>query len=158
MAELDQAGRNSAGANGSGPTGGFAPLVPELDVSSLTQSLAFWSGLLGFRIAYERPEAGFAYLERQRAQVMLCEINGEWLTGDLARPFGRGVNFQIETDDLQPMLTELDRAKWPLFRETRESWYNVGEGVETGSLEFLVQDPDGYLLRFSQSLGPRSRR
>ena len=37
-----------------------------------------------------------------------------------------------------------------------ESWYK-GEGVEFGQLEFLVQDPDGYLLRFIQDIGERKQ-
>ena len=44
------------------PTGGFATLVPEFAVD-----------LLGLRVAYERPENRFAYLERGKAQVMLDE-------------------------------------------------------------------------------------
>jgi catechol 2,3-dioxygenase-like lactoylglutathione lyase family enzyme len=38
-------------------------LVPELVVSDLTISLSFYVGVIGFRIAYERPERRFAYLE-----------------------------------------------------------------------------------------------
>ncbi len=156
MTKLDQAARNSAEAEGDMPTGGFARVVPELDVTDLKASIAFWCDILGFRIAYERPEAKFAYLERQGAQVMLCEINGEWITGPLDRPFGRGVNFQIETDQVQPLLDQLATARWPLFRPEKESWYRISATQERGAREFLVQDPDGYLLRFSQSLGSRS--
>lgn len=155
MSDLTRAERDSAPATGRGPTGGFAPLVPELDVLDIETSLAFWCGMLGFRVSYERPEAKFAYLERQGAQVMLCQINGNWQTGPLERPFGRGVNFQIATDDLTPIRDALDKNTWPLFEETSESWYRIGETEETGSRELLVQDPDGYLIRFSQSLGRR---
>ncbi len=156
MSELTRTERDTSTATGSGPTGGFAPLVPELDVFDITASLAFWCGALGFTIAYQRPEAKFAYLERQGAQVMLCEINGNWQTGLLQRPFGRGVNFQIATDDLNPILEALNRQAWPLFEETSESWYRIGATEETGSREMLVQDPDGYLIRFSQTLGRRA--
>jgi hypothetical protein len=45
----------------------------------------------------------------------------------------------------------------PLFRALEESWYPVSEREEEGQLEFLVQDPDGYLLRFCQVLGSRER-
>lgn len=155
MSDITRAERDSSHATGRGPTGGFAPLVPELDVLDIETSLAFWCGMLGFRVAYERPEAKFAYLERQGAQVMLCQINGNWQTGPLERPFGRGVNFQIATDDLTPIQHALDKNAWPLFEETSESWYRIGETEETGSRELLVQDPDGYLIRFSQSLGRR---
>jgi catechol 2,3-dioxygenase-like lactoylglutathione lyase family enzyme len=156
MTELSRTERDASAGTGSGPTGGFAPLVPELDVSSIEASLAFWCGGLGFRIAYERRQAKFAYLEPQGAQVMLCEINGNWQTGRLERPFGRGINFQIATDDLESILEALRKMDWPLFEEPSESWYRIGEIEETGSQEFLVQDPDGYLLRFAQSLGVRT--
>ena len=86
---------------------------------------------------------------------MLCEINGNWRTGELRHPFGRGINFQIATDMLEPIVQALEEKGWPLFEEVRENWYRMGAAQEVGSREFLVQDPDGYLLRFSQSLGER---
>ena len=158
MTELTRAERDASQGTGSGPTGGFAPLVPELDVTSIKASLAFWCGGLGFRVAYERRQAKFAYLERQGAQVMLCEINGNWQTAPLERPFGRGINLQIATDDLESILEALRKLDWPLFEGTSESWYRTGETEEAGSREFLVQDPDGYLVRFAQSIGTRSVR
>jgi catechol 2,3-dioxygenase-like lactoylglutathione lyase family enzyme len=77
------------------PTGGFATLIPELAVLDLATSLGFWCDVLGFKIAYQRPERGFVYLERGSAQVMLEVSNGNWQTGELARPFGRGINIMI---------------------------------------------------------------
>ncbi len=155
MTELTRAERDASAGTGSRPTGGFAPLVPELDVTSIEASLNFWCDGLGFRIAYDRPAARFAYLERQGAQIMLCQINGNWKTGTLERPFGRGINFQIATEDLEPILEALRKQDWPLFEDVSESWYRIGETHESGSREFLVQDPDGYLIRFSQSIGTR---
>lgn len=155
MTALTRDQRNAASGNGALPEGGFAPLVPELDVTDMDRSLAFWCDLLGFEIAYDRPEAKFAYLQRQGRQIMLCEINGNWRTGDLHRPFGRGINLQITTDALEPILEALAAKDWPLFEEAKENWYRTGATHEGGSREFLVQDPDGYLLRFSQPLGER---
>jgi hypothetical protein len=43
------------------PTGGFAPLVPELIVLDLARSRAFWCDVLGFQVAYQRPEHNFMY-------------------------------------------------------------------------------------------------
>ncbi|MCJ2059204.1 VOC family protein [Methylobacterium sp. J-048] len=145
-----------ARSSGSGhpPESGFAALTPELDVSDLDASLRFWCDLLGFRIAFDRPAARFAYIERGGAQIMLCQHNGRWLTGALDRPYGRGVNFQIMVDRLGPILATLDRAQWPLFEEPREAWYRTGP-VEGGQREFLVQDPDGYLVRLAEQLGQR---
>lgn len=136
------------------PAGGFSPLVPELDVHDLAASLAFWCGPLGFLVAYARPENGFAYLERGGAQVMLNLVNGNWRTGALEPPLGRGINLQIAVDAVDPILTSLDAASWPLFRPAHEAWYRVGE-MEVGVRQVLVQDPDGYLLRFAEDLGRR---
>lgn len=133
----------------------WKPLVPELIISDLDASLRFWCDLLGFRVLYERPAEGFAYLERERAEVML-EVLGDrsWVVGTLERPFGRGVNLQIEAASLSPMLEALARAEWPLYRQPEERWYRTG-AMEAGQRQFLVQDPDGHLLRFAESLGVR---
>lgn len=146
--------RAASHSTGNLPQGGFNALVPELDVSDIVQSLKFWCDLLGFGVAYDRPAARFAYLARGPVQIMLCERNGSWEVGELVRPFGRGVNFQIAVDALHPLLDALEQAGWPLFRPPVDEWYRAGD-VESGQREFLVQDPDGYLLRFAQDLGIR---
>ncbi len=151
MLPSEQARAQSA-SSGARPDGGFAPLVPELDVTDLSASLAFWCGPLGFTVAYDRPAAGFAYLQRAGAQVMLCQRNGNWDTGPLELPFGRGINLQIRVASTAPILAALYAAGWPLFRPMQERWYRVGDS-QAGSRELLVQDPDGYLLRFQEDLG-----
>ncbi len=133
----------------------WKPLVPELLVSDITASLAFWRNLLGFRVLYDRPEQGFAYLERERAEVMLEQFGeSAWTVGAMERPLGRGINLQIETASLTPLLEALAKAQWPLYRSPEERWYRVG-GSAAGQRQFLVQDPDGYLLRFAQSMPAR---
>lgn len=133
------------------PEGGFAPLAPELDVTDLDVSLRFWCGVLGFRISYARPEDGFAYLEREGAQVMLCRRNGNWETAPTEHPFGRGLNLQIAVAALDPLLERLAAVRWPLFREAHAARYRVGDGA-VFLRQFLVQDPDGYLLRFAERM------
>jgi catechol 2,3-dioxygenase-like lactoylglutathione lyase family enzyme len=155
MAPKTSAARNLSSGTGNLPEGGFNALVPELDVSDIDASLRFWCDCLGFEVAYDRPQAKFAYLQRQGAQVMLCQVNGNWKVGTLERPFGRGINFQIATKDIAPIVSALKAAEWPLYREPYEVWYRLGDNVEGGSREFLVQDPDGYLVRFAESIGRR---
>lgn len=149
------AARASADSTGRAPQGGWADLVPELSVSNLQHSLSFWRDLLGFEVAYDRPDARFAYLVKGRLQVMLCELNGRWETAEMARPFGRGINFQILVDRIEPILKALGDAQWPLYEQPSETWYRVGN-EEYGQREFLVQDPDGYLMRFAERLGIRA--
>jgi catechol 2,3-dioxygenase-like lactoylglutathione lyase family enzyme len=148
--------RNRSSSRGSLPDGGFNALVPELDVTDIDASLEFWCGRLGFEIAYDRPAAKFAYLQREGAQVMLCQINGNWEVAPLERPFGRGINFQFRAKSLAPILAALAEIGWPLYREPYEVWYRTGASREGGSRELLVQDPDGYLLRFAEDIGERA--
>lgn len=151
----DPNSRATSDSTGGAPRDGFADLVPELSASSIQASLSFWRDLIGFDIAYDRPEARFAYLVRGRLQVMLCELNGHWETAEMQLPFGRGVNFQMVVDRIGPILSTLDEAKWPLYEPPNEAWYRVGD-QEVGQREFLVQDPDGYLIRFVERLGTRA--
>lgn len=148
----DPAARAGSPGRGGPPASGFAALVPELGVDDIAASLAFWCGPLGFAVAYDRPAARFAYLERDGAQVMLCEQNGRWKTGEATRPYGRGLNLQITVPALQPIVDALAAIGWPLFEAPAEAWYRAGP-VERGQREMLVQDPDGYLLRFAEILG-----
>lgn len=147
---MDQTQRNSSASEGDMPVGGFAALVPELDVTDLDVSLRFWCDLLGFEVAYSRPAARFAYLQRGSIHIMLCQINEEWATGELEPPFGRGINFQMTVSDLAPVVKALQTHGWPLFRPVQEKTYQIGHRSLI-SREFLVQDPDGYLLRFAQN-------
>jgi len=134
----------------------MARLVPELLVTDIRVSLNFWCGLCGFSIAFERLYEGFAFLDLEGAQVMLEEHgrNRNWITAPLAVPFGRGINFEISIRSIDPILTTLATSNWPLFMEPEEKWYKTGN-VETGVRQFLVKDPDGYLMRFSQGIGKR---
>jgi len=134
----------------------YNALVPELICSDFARSRAFYVDLLGFRPAYERPEHLFAYLERGAAQLMIEQFSadGSWLTGEMTQPYGRGINLQIEIDDLDDLAAKLKRAGSAFFREPTDRWYRVDD-YETGQRQFLVQDPDGYLLRFCQHLGER---
>ena len=134
-------------------------LVPELVVSSLAASLAVWRDIFGFSVLYERPEDGFAYLHRDRVEIMLEERRGpsSWDTGPLERPFGRGINFEITVQSLSPLLDALAAASYPLFIQPEERWYRADD-IDIGVRQFLVTDPDGYLIRFSQSIGTRPSR
>lgn len=70
-------------------------------------------------------------------------------TAELVRPLGRGVNFQIEVDDIEQVLARVYAHGITLYRDLRDNHYSTGKTTAC-QREFLVQDPDGYLLRFSQ--------
>jgi catechol 2,3-dioxygenase-like lactoylglutathione lyase family enzyme len=140
---------------GSPPRTGWAKLVPELLVSDIAASTAFWCERLGFAIAYQRPEQLFVYLERpEGAQLMLCQRSGNWETGPLHPPYGRGVMFQVYVASIEPIQNALEAASWPLHAGPREVWRLVGD-CEAGQREVFVQDPDGYLVMIAHDLGER---
>lgn len=133
-------------------------LIPELDVGSLAESLGFYVGVVGFRVVYERPEERFAMLELEGARLMLEEAEGpgrRFRTAPLERPFGRGVNFQIQVADAQGLHARVVAAGGGVLVPLERRWYRVGDG-ERGNTQFVVADPDGYLLRFFTDLGPRA--
>jgi catechol 2,3-dioxygenase-like lactoylglutathione lyase family enzyme len=132
----------------------FNRLIPELAVSDLGKSLEFYTKALGFKVEYQRPESKFAFLSYNGSQIMLEESSGKWQTGKLEQPFGRGVNFQIETDDAVQLADSIKNQGHALKMEPKENWYRKGSRL-LGQKEFLVMDPDGYLLRFAQSLGKK---
>lgn len=132
-------------------------LVPELSISDFERSLFFYTKILGFSIAYQREEEGFAFLTLGEAQLMIDQAGKgrTWKTGKFEYPLGRGVNFQIKVEDINPILEKLEANNIKLFLELEEKWYRKGD-KEVGNKQFLVMDPDGYLLRFAESLGARA--
>ncbi|MXV21797.1 VOC family protein [Deinococcus xianganensis] len=85
-----------------------------------------------------------------RAQWMLeqAQPGKAWLTGPLEVPFGRGINFQIVHPQLEALHARLVAEGYPLFQPLRTETYREGEVAHT-QRQLLVQDPDGYLLRFT---------
>jgi catechol 2,3-dioxygenase-like lactoylglutathione lyase family enzyme len=137
------------------PQGGFAKLVSELLVVDILVSLKFWCQALGFEVAYQRPEQGFAYLERpEGAQIMLCQRSGKWETDELQMPFGRGVMFQIYVADVEPIRARLSELNIPLHAGPRDVWRRYGDR-EGGKREIFVLDPNGYLVMLAADLGER---
>lgn len=133
----------------------FPPtLVPELGVTNIHISKAFWVNLLGFNIKFERPEDNFIYLSLEGADIMIEQINEKvsWLTDVSEPPLGRGMNLEITLSEIEPILRRLKQANYSLWREPKEEWYRSGN-FKVGVREFLVQDPDGYLIRFAEELG-----
>ena len=132
----------------------FQPLVPELKVSHFEKSLTFYTEVLKFRVEFQRPEHQFAFLSYEGCQLMIEQENPVWETGTLEYPYGRGINLAMLVDTLDVLLQSLREHSYPLFVEPAEHWYRQ-EQTLLGRREFLVMDPDGYLLRFAESLGER---
>ena len=136
----------------------FNKNIPELSVTSLGNSLEFYK-CAGFKVEYERPENKFAFLSLDgEIQIMLQEhgnIEGlsddKWSVGPLSYPYGNGVNFQLEVKNVKDIYDKLKIAGYKIAFDIEDNWYRQGDKM-LGNREFLVQDPDGYLLRFAEDI------
>ena len=133
----------------------FNKIIPELSVTNLQNSLKFYK-VLGFKVEYERTENKFVFLSLGEIQFMLQEISEDdkWDVAPLSYPFGNGINFQLEVDDINKIYKALVDNNYKIAFDIEENWYRQGDKL-LGNREFLVQDPDGYLLRFSEDLGEK---
>lgn len=136
----------------------FNALIPELAVTDIAASLDFYVGLLGFRVEYDRPEEGFAFLSLGSAQLMLDMIGAgrTFETAPLEHPLGRGCNLQIEVTaaEIDRMHEAVSAAGGQIILPLETKSYRTADG-EHGQRQFAVMDPDGYLLRFCAEEGPR---
>lgn len=139
------------------PNLSFNTLIPEFSVFDCEKTVDFYTNILGFTIAYQRTDEGFAFLRLGNAQIMVDQIGKgrTWQTGEFKYPLGIGINLQIDVPDLTPIQKSLTKNKIQLFLEPEEKWYRVDDHEE-GVKQLIIQDPNGYLLRFSEDIGNRS--
>lgn len=126
----------------------FNKMIPELSVFDIEQTKMFYNDL-GFKIEYERLEEKFVFMSFQDSQFMFEQIHDNgWNIGDLIYPLGRGINFSIAVDDIEGLHKLVKALNLEIYRELNRSIYQVN-GTEETQTEFLIQDPNGYLLRFT---------
>ena len=133
----------------------FSKNIPELSVTNLKNSLNFYK-TAGFKVEYDRPENKFAFISLDEIQFMLQEIanNDKWDVSPLSYPFGNGINFQLEVENLDEIYISFKNSDYKITFDIEENWYRQDSKL-LGNKEFLIQDPDGYLLRFSEDLGEK---
>ena len=133
----------------------FNKSIPELSVTNLENSLKFYK-TIGFKIEYDRPENKFVFISLGKIQFMLQEIsnNDKWNVMELTYPFGNGINFQLEVDNVNEIYKELKENNYKITFEIEENWYRQGNRL-LGNKEFLIQDQDGHLLKFFEDLGEK---
>ena len=125
----------------------FNSLIPELSVTDIEKSKKFYLNL-GFKIMYERKEDKFCFLYLEDNQIMIEEINNNWNVGEMKYPFGNGINISMTVSDIDSFYENIISKKFVLFRKIKTSKYRVDDIIYEDK-EFILQDPDGYLLRFN---------
>ena len=126
----------------------FNPLIPEFYVSDFPKSLKFYTDI-GFKVEYKRTSPDFAFLSFQKSQIMIQQQEPNWTTGKLEYPYGRGVNFQISVSNIDLIFNSLIKNNYSIKSQIKENSYKRDNEI-LKCKEFLILDPDGYLLRFSK--------
>lgn len=127
----------------------FNKLIPELTVFSIEETKDFYLNILGFKLEYERIEDNFIFVSFENSQFMFEQLHDDgWNIGELEYPLGRGINFSIEVKDIDTLYDKVISHNITLFRKIMISNYKVGDKI-CQQKEFLIQDPNGYLLRFT---------
>lgn len=137
------------------PPAHWASLMAEMMVTDYPKTLAFWTGPAGFTVAFTRPAQKLACLVHpDGAQIMIYQRDGDWETGVMEPPYGRGMVVQVYVADVDKAAQAMGAAGVPFYVAPREKWRDWGDRLG-GQREFLVQDPDGYLVMVVQRIGTR---
>lgn len=127
----------------------FNKLTPNLVVSDVERSVAFYRDVLGFTVETTVPDTApyqFAILRSGAVGVFLNapEPAMAEYPAFKDRPIGGTLTLFIEVDGIDECYRALkDRVLVVMELETK--WY--------GMTEFAIADPDGYLITFAQRKG-----
>ena len=114
-------------------------LSPMFTTDQLTETIEFYTSVLGFQCITYSKDYGWASLERDGLQIMLNTPNAhlpfkkpQW-TGSL-------YFYTDKVDEIWDQVKNYTRICYPL------------ETFEYGMREFAIYDNNGYLLKFGQSV------
>ena len=125
----------------------FNSLIPELSVSNIEISKKFYKDL-GFKIVYERLENKFCFMQFENNQIMLEENNDNWNVAKMEYLYGNGMNISMTVENVDYLYKTLKDKQVKIFLDLEINEYRVNNKIFQDK-EFLLQDPDGYLLRFN---------
>lgn len=121
-------------------------LTPNLIVSDIDRSLAFYRDVLGFAVQMTVPEAApfvFVALTSGPIEVFLNaqEIAVAEYPAFKGRPIGGTLTLFIEVDGIQDAYDRI-QSKVTVVMPLENKWY--------GMTEFAFLDPDGYVITYAQ--------
>ena len=121
-------------------------LAPDLMVENMTESLAFYTDVLGFEKIMTHPQDGepvWAMVKSGEVTIMLH--TRESLQKDVPEfdgvRIGASLTLFIETDDVEGLYTEI-KDKVEIVKDIETAFY--------GMREVAIKDNNGYVLVFAQ--------
>ena len=121
-------------------------LTPNLVVSDITRSLAFYRDVLGFSVTFTVPEqAPFVFAAVQSGPIeVFLNASGPALEEYPAfkeRPIGGTFTMFIEVGAVKTLYATLSQRA-TVVMPLEKKWY--------GMTEFAIEDPDGYIITFAE--------
>jgi catechol 2,3-dioxygenase-like lactoylglutathione lyase family enzyme len=121
-------------------------LTPNLIVSDVERSVAFYRDVLGFTVAVTVPDASpyvFAVVQSGQVEVFLNAPGPavEEYPAFKDQPIGGTLTLFMEVVDVARAYAEL-KGRVKVVMPIEHKWY--------GSTEFAFEDPDGYLITFAE--------
>ncbi|SRR6266498_3401302 len=121
-------------------------LTPNLVVSSVEQSVAFYRDVLGFTLAATVPDASpyaFALVQSGGVEVFLNapEPAIAEYPAFKGRPIGGTLTLYVEVQGIRSLYETL-KSRVAIVTPLEKKFYGV--------TEFVIQDPDGYLITFGE--------
>ena len=130
-------------------------LVPEIYCTDIEATKNFYLKIFGFEIKYERPQERFIRFTLNGVDIMAESLSGDerrWITGEMEKPFGRGINFQWNVQDIDEMYSRIkEKSPESIYLEIETKSYQCGDEAIVQK-QFIAQDPDGYLFRFCSDI------
>lgn len=121
-------------------------LTPNLVVSSVEQSVAFYRDVLGFALTATVPDASpYAFAIVQSGGVEIFLNAPEPAIAEYPafkdRPIGGTLTLYVEVHGIRNLYETL-KPKVPIVTPLEKKFYGV--------TEFVTRDPDGYLITFAE--------
>jgi uncharacterized glyoxalase superfamily protein PhnB len=133
----------------------FSDVTPNLIVSDIDRSLAFYRDALGFSVFATVPEDGplvFAWMQRDGVNVFLNTVGSvkDEHPELAARPLGGTATIYIVVEADSPAegidaLFDVVKTKARVIMPMKDQFY--------GMREFGIEDPDGYVIFAAQRIG-----
>jgi uncharacterized glyoxalase superfamily protein PhnB len=125
----------------------FTKLTPNLVVNDVARSVAFYRDNLGMQMGMsvpEQPPYVFASVVHGAVEVFFNskEAVAEDFPQMLARGIGAAMTLYLEVDDVDGLHRDLSAKGVTVVMEPKTQFY--------GMREFMIADPDGWLLMFAQ--------
>ncbi len=126
----------------------FKKHTPNLVVSDINRSLAFYRDLLGFSVIVTVPDAApyvFTLLQRDGLDLFLNDAAAaiQEHGSDHVAVGKSGVTIYFDVQDIHALVQSL-KDRVPVVAPLEKKFYGV--------TEFSVTDPDGYLVTFAERL------